>query len=233
MLGKSEIRFLPHGGRRVAYEIRGDGPPLVAPAWWVSHLELDWQSADFRRFWDGVADGYTLIRYDRLGVGMSDRTMRGADLTIDGEVATLCALIDELGLERVSLLGGSSGSCTAVAFAASISGARGAPGALRVVSQWRGDRQAGCHRRHPGSGARALGTRLASSQRPLPDHCRACRARALRAAAAGVGDCRDRCRAYWISSTASTCASTFPSSAGPTFVVHRRDDRADTVPAGA
>ena len=62
MLGKSEIRFLPHGGRRVAYEIRGDGPPLVAPAWWVSHLELDWQSADFRRFWDEVADGYTLIR---------------------------------------------------------------------------------------------------------------------------------------------------------------------------
>jgi pimeloyl-ACP methyl ester carboxylesterase/DNA-binding CsgD family transcriptional regulator len=118
MLGKSEIRFLPHGGRRVAYEIRGDGLPLVAPAWWVSHLELDWQSADFRRFWGGVADGYALIRYDRLGVGMSDRTMRGTDLTIDGEVATLCALLDELGLERVSLLGGSCGSCTAIAFAA-------------------------------------------------------------------------------------------------------------------
>jgi pimeloyl-ACP methyl ester carboxylesterase/DNA-binding CsgD family transcriptional regulator len=118
MMGKSEIRFLPHGGRRVAYEMRGDGPPLVAPAWWVSHLELDWQGADFRRFWDGVADGYTLIRYDRLGVGMSDRVMRESDVTIDGEVATLRALLDELGLERVSLLGGSSGSCTAIAFAA-------------------------------------------------------------------------------------------------------------------
>jgi pimeloyl-ACP methyl ester carboxylesterase/DNA-binding CsgD family transcriptional regulator len=118
MLGKSEIRFLPHGGRRVAYEMRGDGPPLVAPAWWVSHLELDWQSAHFRRFWDGVADGFTVIRYDRLGVGMSDRTIRGTELTIEEEVATLCALLDELGLERVSLLGGSSGSCTAIAFAA-------------------------------------------------------------------------------------------------------------------
>lgn len=114
----SEIRFLPLGARRVAYEIRGDGPPLVAPAWWVSHLELDWQSAGFRRFWDGVADGYTLIRYDRLGVGMSDRTVYDADLSLDGEVATLRALLDELGLERVSLLGGSSGSCTAIAFAA-------------------------------------------------------------------------------------------------------------------
>jgi pimeloyl-ACP methyl ester carboxylesterase/DNA-binding CsgD family transcriptional regulator len=118
MLEKSEIRFLPIGGRRVAYEVRGDGPPLVAPAWWVSHLELDWQNADFRRFWDGVADGCTLIRYDRLGVGMSDRTVRDSDLTLDFEVATLRSLLDELELERVSLIGGSSGSCTAVASAA-------------------------------------------------------------------------------------------------------------------
>ena len=118
MPGSSEIRFLSHHGGRVAYEIRGDGPPLVAPAWWVSHLELDWQSPDFRRFWDGVAVGYTLIRYDRLGVGMSDRTMHDTDLTIDGEVAVLRALLDELGLERVSLVGGSCGSCTAIAFAA-------------------------------------------------------------------------------------------------------------------
>jgi pimeloyl-ACP methyl ester carboxylesterase/DNA-binding CsgD family transcriptional regulator len=118
MLEKSEIRFLPLGARRVAYEMRGDGPPLVAPAWWVSHLELDWQSAGFRRFWEKVADGFTMIRYDRLGVGMSDRTVRESDLSLDGEVATLRTLLDELDLERVSLIGGSSGSCTAIAFAA-------------------------------------------------------------------------------------------------------------------
>jgi pimeloyl-ACP methyl ester carboxylesterase/DNA-binding CsgD family transcriptional regulator len=118
MTEKSEIRFLPRGARRVAYEVRGHGPPLVAPAWWVSHLESDWHSAAFRQFWRGVADGYTLIRYDRLGVGMSDRTVRESNLTLDAEVATLRALLDELELDRVSLLGGSSGSCTAVAFAA-------------------------------------------------------------------------------------------------------------------
>ncbi|MFD4180437.1 alpha/beta fold hydrolase [Rhodococcus sp. NPDC058514] len=118
MLEKREIRFLHLGDRRVAYEMRGTGPPLVAPAWWVSHLELDWQSEGFRRFWEGVAEGYTLIRYDRLGVGMSDRTVRESDMTLDGEVATLRALLDELELERVSLLGGSCGSCTAIAFAA-------------------------------------------------------------------------------------------------------------------
>jgi pimeloyl-ACP methyl ester carboxylesterase/DNA-binding CsgD family transcriptional regulator len=118
MPGTSEIRFLPLGDRRVAYEVRGVGPPLVAPAWWVSHLELDWQSERFWRFWEGVADGYSLIRYDRLGVGLSDRSLRESDLTLDREVATLRALVDALELERVSLIGGSSGSCAAVAFAA-------------------------------------------------------------------------------------------------------------------
>jgi pimeloyl-ACP methyl ester carboxylesterase/DNA-binding CsgD family transcriptional regulator len=49
---------------------------------------------------------------------MSDRTVRESDLTLDRDVATLAALLDGLELERVSLLGGSSGSCAAVAFAA-------------------------------------------------------------------------------------------------------------------
>lgn len=114
----SAIRFLPLGSRRVAYELRGDGPALVAPAWWVSHLELDWQNPGVRQFWEGIARGRTLIRYDRLGAGMSDRTVDDADLTLDGEVAVLRALLDELQLDRVSLVGGSSGSCTAIAFAA-------------------------------------------------------------------------------------------------------------------
>ena len=50
---------------------------------------------------------------------MSDRTVRDFDLTLDGEVATLRTLLDELDLDRATLIGGSSGTCTAIAFAAS------------------------------------------------------------------------------------------------------------------
>src|SRR4051812_30989767 len=32
-----EIRFCPTSAGRVAYSMVGDGPPLVFPAWWVSH----------------------------------------------------------------------------------------------------------------------------------------------------------------------------------------------------
>ena len=112
------IRFLRFSGRRVAYAVTGDGPLLVAPAWWVSHLELDWGDQTFRGWWESVGEGYTVVRYDRLGVGMSDRDVCVEDLTLDTEVALLRAVLEELALEKVVLVGGSSGGCAAIAFAA-------------------------------------------------------------------------------------------------------------------
>lgn len=114
----AEIRFLRFDGRRVAYALTGGGPPLLAPAWWVSHLELDWADQTFRDVWESVAEGYALVRYDRLGVGMSDRDVGEEELTVEGEIALLTAVLDELGLERVVLAGGSSGGCAAITFAA-------------------------------------------------------------------------------------------------------------------
>lgn len=113
-----EIRFLPFGEARVAYAVVGEGPPLVAPAWWISHLELDWSDQAFSEFWEAVGEGRALALYDRPGVGMSDRELRPEDLTLESEVALLAAVLEELGHERVSLIGGSSGGCAAVAFSA-------------------------------------------------------------------------------------------------------------------
>jgi pimeloyl-ACP methyl ester carboxylesterase/DNA-binding CsgD family transcriptional regulator len=118
MADGAAIRFLPFAGRRVAYAATGEGPPLVAPAWWISHLELDWADPAFRGFWESVGEGHTLVRYDRLGVGMSDREVLDDDLTLDNDVAVLCAVLDELSLEKVVVFGGSSGGCAAIAFAA-------------------------------------------------------------------------------------------------------------------
>jgi pimeloyl-ACP methyl ester carboxylesterase/DNA-binding CsgD family transcriptional regulator len=112
------IRFLQFAGCNVAYAVSGDGPPLVAPAWWVSHLELDWQDTAFRSFWESVGAGHTMVRYDRLGVGMSDRDVPLGHLSLDGEVDLLGAVLDELALDKVVLVGGSSGGCAAIAYAA-------------------------------------------------------------------------------------------------------------------
>ena len=72
--------FLRYDGRRVAYATVGDGPVLVLPAWWVSHVSEDWQgeaqSDAFRSFIEALATKYRVVRYDRIGTGLSDRSAR-------------------------------------------------------------------------------------------------------------------------------------------------------------
>ena len=225
MLDKSEIRFLPVGARRLAYEVRGDGPPLVAPAWWVSHLELDWQNPDVRRFWAGVAQNYMLIRYDRLGVGMSDREVHDSDLTLDGEVATLCALLDELGLDRVSLIGGSSGSCTAVAFAAAFPGRvehlvlyGSYPHGDVLTAPGVGDAIVAAVRAHWGLGARMLSDIFLGSAEAA-EHERFTRLQRESATAETAAALLDM--VYRLDIRAH-----LPLVRTPATVVHRRDDRA-------
>ena len=112
------IQFFDWSHRRVAFEVWGDGPLLVAPSWWVSHLEADAADPRYARFWHGLSEGFTLVRYDRLGVGLSDRQVVPGDFTLAAELECLTALLDHLGAGRVTLAGGSSGGCTAIALSA-------------------------------------------------------------------------------------------------------------------
>jgi pimeloyl-ACP methyl ester carboxylesterase/DNA-binding CsgD family transcriptional regulator len=225
MRTSSEIRFFSVGARRVAYEMRGSGAPLVAPAWWVSHLELDWQSERFRRFWEALADGHTLIRYDRIGVGMSDRAIRDSDLTLDGDVATLRALLDHLDLERVSLLGGSSGGCAASAFAAAfperverlvLYGAN--PDGAAITSPDVADAIVAAVRAHWGIGSRLLSDLFLGDAEPAE---REWFARFQRAAASAETAAALLRLVYRLDVRAH-----LPLVRAPALVVHRRDDRA-------
>jgi len=105
-------------GQRVAFAVVGSGPPLVLPAWWVSHVVEDWRADPLRRFVESLAAERMVVRYDRIGTGLSDRERPPETLTPAFEDATLCAVVDELGLARMTLLGISCGGCTAVSFAA-------------------------------------------------------------------------------------------------------------------
>jgi len=104
---------------RVAFAVVGSGPTLVLPAWWVSNVAEDWHFEPFRRFVEGLAAGRTVVRYDRIGTGLSERRRPHQTFTPEFEVATLSAVLDELELERVTLMGISCGGCVAAGFAAS------------------------------------------------------------------------------------------------------------------
>ena len=115
---EQEIRFCAVGDARVAYATVGTGPPLLVPALWISHLELEWGFEDFRAFVGALARDRTVVRYDRPGTGLSDRGDAASEPTLDAEVRTIEAIAGELGLAELSLLGMSWGGCGAVAFAA-------------------------------------------------------------------------------------------------------------------
>ena len=111
------VRTARVAGDTIAYSIVGDGPPLVMGGWWCSHLELNWQDPRFREFLGPLAARHSVIRFDPPGVGASGPAGRTA-LTVDDGVAGLAGLVEALGLARFDLIGASSGAAAAVAYAA-------------------------------------------------------------------------------------------------------------------
>jgi DNA-binding CsgD family transcriptional regulator/pimeloyl-ACP methyl ester carboxylesterase len=83
---------------------------------WVSHLGALWDVPSHRRFIESLARQYTVIRFDKLGCGLSDRARWVFSLEFELEV--LGALVAHLGLKRYALLGSCEGGQVAAAFAA-------------------------------------------------------------------------------------------------------------------
>lgn len=114
---QQRIRFCRgKDGVRIAYASHGAGPPLLVVSCWLSHLQYDWSSPVWRHFLDDLGSFTTLYRYDERGFGLSDWTV--SDFSLDARVADLETLIDDIGLEHVSLLGMSGGAPVAMAYAA-------------------------------------------------------------------------------------------------------------------
>lgn len=114
---QQRIRFCRgRDGVRIAYASHGKGPPLLVVSCWLSHLQYDWSSPVWRHFLDDLGAITTLIRYDERGFGLSDWTVD--DFSLDARVADLETLVDDIGLETVTLLGMSGGAPVAMAYAA-------------------------------------------------------------------------------------------------------------------
>jgi pimeloyl-ACP methyl ester carboxylesterase len=117
MSAEQAIRFLRDtSGTRIAYATVGEGPLILCPAWWVSHVERDWQHAGFRRFFTRLAEGFRVVRYDRPGTGLSDRDV--PPRTQADEVQLLATLADALGDSQFSIFAVSCAGPVALAYAA-------------------------------------------------------------------------------------------------------------------
>lgn len=110
------IRFSATPAGRVAYSVMGNGPVLLCDTGWVSHLEKMLEMESVRAFFAALAERFSVVRYDKAGSGLSDRT--GVDLSFNGQVSALLAIADQLESERFHLFGASQGGQVAAAVAA-------------------------------------------------------------------------------------------------------------------
>ena len=103
-------------GTGLAYAMVGAGPPLVYVTGWLTHLELGWGLPPERAFYEALAQGRCLVRYDRAGCGLSVPSMRPPSLAF--ELEQLLAVSSLLGTASFDLVGSSLGALVAVAWAA-------------------------------------------------------------------------------------------------------------------
>jgi pimeloyl-ACP methyl ester carboxylesterase len=110
------IRYCDTPAGRVAYSTTGTGPPLLCDSGWITHLNKQLGLFSFGAFVEGLAERFTVIRYDKPGCGLSERD--GIDLSFDGQVAAALAVADAVGASRFRLFGASQGGQLAASIAA-------------------------------------------------------------------------------------------------------------------
>ncbi len=103
-------------GVQIAYATVGQGPPVVIVSNWLTHLELDFQMPMRRGLVEMLAPDHQVVRYDARDSGLSDREVD--DFSLEASIMDLATVIEDRGLEQVSLIGQSQGAAIAAAFAA-------------------------------------------------------------------------------------------------------------------
>jgi class 3 adenylate cyclase len=104
-------------GFNIAYFSIGEGMPVISvpPLPW-SHLQMEWDDPDYRRWFQAYAAHMRLIRYDPRGCGLSDRELKRLD--IDDFLLDIDAVANRLGLETFALAGTSIGGPLSILYAA-------------------------------------------------------------------------------------------------------------------
>lgn len=104
-------------GFNIAYFSIGEGQPVISvpPLPW-SHLQMEWDDPDYRRWLEACAQHLRLIRYDPRGTGLSDRELKRLD--IEDFMLDIDAVADRLGLDTLAILGISVGGPLAMRYAA-------------------------------------------------------------------------------------------------------------------
>lgn len=114
---RPETKYAASGDVHIAYQVHGDGDAdLVIIEGFTSHLDEDWAFAPCRAWVERLASFARVIRFDKRGVGLSDRSVEAP--TLEQRVADILAVLDAAGSSRVTLYAVSEGAPAAMLCAA-------------------------------------------------------------------------------------------------------------------
>ena len=111
------VLYAQSGGVHIAYQVVGEGDlDLVLVQGFASHLDVEWENPAIARFFRGLASFSRLIRFDKRGLGLSDRNV--APVPLEERMDDVRAVMDAVGSERAVLMGISEGVPMSILFAA-------------------------------------------------------------------------------------------------------------------
>jgi class 3 adenylate cyclase len=115
-----ETRYARRDGHHIGYQVWGDGPLDVLEFNNGLMISID-ETVDepsWLRYEESVASFCRLIRFDALGLGLSDPMPTGVAPSMEAWALDALAVLDDLGVEQANLLAPSGGSLAAVWLAA-------------------------------------------------------------------------------------------------------------------
>jgi pimeloyl-ACP methyl ester carboxylesterase/class 3 adenylate cyclase/DNA-binding winged helix-turn-helix (wHTH) protein len=116
--GVPRTRYASSGGASIAYQVFGDGPPLVFVAGFTTNVEVQWEHPTIARFLRELGSFARVIMLDKRGVGLSERIHEAELPSLETRADDLHAVMDAAGVERATVLGSSEGGALSVVFAA-------------------------------------------------------------------------------------------------------------------
>src|SRR3954465_1609459 len=116
-LSSPQTKYAKSGDVSIAYQVVGDGPiDVVLVLGFATHVELEWESPPFARFFERIGSFARLIVFDKRGTGLSDPVTEVP--TLEERVDDVRAVMDAAASERAALFGISEGGPMSVMFAA-------------------------------------------------------------------------------------------------------------------
>jgi pimeloyl-ACP methyl ester carboxylesterase/DNA-binding SARP family transcriptional activator len=111
------LKYMDCGDEYICYQRFGEGaiPLLIVPGF-MSHLEINWDNTELRRFFETLAMSFDVVMFDRRGMGASDRMSSAA--TSEQVVEDIVALLDHIGVHKINVFGISEGGSPSIEFAA-------------------------------------------------------------------------------------------------------------------